>query len=134
MVKRHDDEKKIYTCVQCNYAHINKTNYEKHLLTKKHLSNMKDSNIKDDESSTANATDNATATATAKKVICEHCNKSYTTSSGLWKHKNKCKEKEHVSEKVINEMIREPIEKNDMMHMFLEYMKEVVLDKDKIRN
>jgi hypothetical protein len=86
-----NDEPKLYTCIQCNYAHKNKTNYEKHLLTKKHLSII---------SGTENPVNHT----------CESCNKSYTTISGLWKHKQKCK--------------GEPIEKTQMMDMFLTFMKQ----------
>lgn len=90
----HNEDYKIYTCTHCNYAHKNKTNYEKHLVTKKHLSTISG---KDD----------------TEKNKCEYCNKTYSNSGGLWKHKQKCK-KEEV----------EPIETPQIIDMFLQFMKQ----------
>jgi hypothetical protein len=54
-----------FDCVKCNYSTSKKGNYEKHLLTQKHLNDLK----------------------------CNVCNTLYTTKSGLWKHKSQCNNK-----------------------------------------
>lgn len=48
----------MFTCERCNYTTTKKSNYDKHLLTRKHVS----------------------------AYNCETCEKTYKTKSGLWKH------------------------------------------------
>jgi hypothetical protein len=48
-----------YECIKCNYVTDKKSNYEKHLTTRKHLSS---------------------------DFQCETCKNTYKTKSGLWKH------------------------------------------------
>jgi len=61
----------IYICNTCNFNSKNKNNYDKHLLTEKH---KKKSNEE----------------STEQIYTCSQCNKEYTNSSGLWKHKKHC--------------------------------------------
>jgi len=61
----------MYSCDICNFQCKHKWNYDKHLLTKKHLQNVNGEH-------------------TETKHICNQCNKEYTNSSGLWKHKKHC--------------------------------------------
>jgi len=55
-----------FECKKCNYCTIKKGNYDKHIITKKHL---------------------------ASPHQCNTCNKTYTTKSGLWKHMITCANK-----------------------------------------
>jgi len=59
-----------YLCEKCNYSTIRKTDYIKHLSTKKHL---------------------ATNLSHNKEITCLICKKTYLNRSGLWRHKQKCK-------------------------------------------
>ena len=78
-------------CSICCYTTIYTTNYNKHLLTKKHLSNVKDKNIQKTENTPKihpkctqmhpNAPNNKT---------CEFCKKSFTRTTGLKKHLKIC--------------------------------------------
>lgn len=61
-----------YVCVFCNYQTNNKSNYNKHLSTKRHQSNAPQTKTK------------------RSQHICEDCGKVYLYASGLWKHKQKC--------------------------------------------
>ena len=60
------------------YDPYSKNNFNKHLLTKKHIENMGPNGVQ-----------------SSKKVaaiyICENCDKEYQTRGGLRKHKKKCK-------------------------------------------
>jgi len=59
----------IYHCEKCKYT-TNKTNdYTKHLTTKKHNAEKNDND---------------------EKNKCPNCSKTYSSSSNLWKHKQKC--------------------------------------------
>jgi len=59
-------------CEKCNYKSKTKQNFEKHLISKKHLNN--------DENS---------------EYTCNHCNKKYKSYSGLWRHNKNCKSEEN---------------------------------------
>ena len=61
-----------FICEPCNYESISKKDYNKHLLTNKHLN--------------PKSTENRVYT-------CDTCNKPYKYHSGLWKHKKDCKPK-----------------------------------------
>ena len=63
----------IYLCEKCDYNTSNKKDYNKHLNTSKHIGN------------------NLEAVGNPKiPISCEHCDKVYQTSAGLWKHNKKC--------------------------------------------
>ena len=63
-----------YICIFCNYQTNNKSNYNKHLSTKRHQNNMPQPKTKLKRS----------------QHICEDCGKTYLYASGLWKHRQKC--------------------------------------------
>ena len=57
-----------YACEKCNFDTINNYDYNKHLLTKKHINNSE----------------------TVSNFECLICKKKYFSYQGLWKHKKKC--------------------------------------------
>lgn len=72
--------KQIWYCEKCEYTCSNQSNYNKHILTRKH--NLELSQIKSTIS-----------------FLCTSCNKIYKTQSGLWKHEKNCKFKQYELEK-----------------------------------
>ena len=67
----------MYQCKLCNYNTNDKSNYNRHILTKKHIKNEK----------------NVCKKNVCEKSLqykCEECGKSYKYLSGLSRHKNKC--------------------------------------------
>ena len=75
--KTNKNEKK-YICDLCDYISFKKTDYNRHLLTSKHLklqnttfSSEKNENLE------------------YKRFLCE-CGKKYKHHSSLWSHKKKC--------------------------------------------
>jgi len=65
-----------FCCDLCSYYTAYSKDFNKHILTKKHISMSEeiDGNIKE-----------------MKKILfCENCDKTFKTSSGLWKHKKTC--------------------------------------------
>ena len=70
---------KQYYCNICAYYTSKKYNYEKHMLTSKHIKSMiSNENV-------ANVAKSRTVT-----YICSNCNKQYKDNSGLWRHSKKC--------------------------------------------
>ena len=65
-----------FFCLECNTKCSRNKEWERHLLTAKHIKNVSGSNL--DENFT-----------TDKEYKC-HCGKIYKTHSGLWKHSKKC--------------------------------------------
>jgi len=69
---------KYFYCENCDYTTSNKFNYDKHLLTAKHLKmTLGDTKVE------KNRNNNSTH-------ICFNCNKVYVSRNGLWKHKKSC--------------------------------------------
>jgi hypothetical protein len=72
-----------YSCYNCYFTTCKKTDYDRHLLTKKHKNNIL-------------TTDNNTKNE--KKYICVCCEKEYNDRAGLWRHKKTCNtQKEYIT-------------------------------------
>jgi hypothetical protein len=75
-----------YCCKLCDFNTCKLTDYNRHLITQKHVRN---------ESATS-----CNKILEKNTFICEICEKKYNNRSGLWRHKNKCnQEKEQQEEK-----------------------------------
>ena len=75
----------FFRCEDCYFECSKKSNYEKHLITQKHLFN------------TVNKTSNS-ENATPELVLnCEYCNKKYKSRVGLWYHNKKCIGEKNIS-------------------------------------
>lgn len=59
----------VYTCVCCRYSTVNKRTYEEHLTSKKHQKVASDQ----------------------AEYKCDKCHKSFTSPSGLRKHRPRCR-------------------------------------------
>jgi hypothetical protein len=88
-----------YTCNSCNFITMNKSNYNMHLLTKKHKQN----------SSQVEEIDN--------KNLCTSCNKAFKNASGLWKHKQKCNPSEIKREPDIKNTQNTMLNENSFMEL-----------------
>ncbi len=80
------NKKTFYFCKKCDYKTYKLTDYNRHLLTRKHASNQKDEkNEKNEKNEKTNE----------NMYVCKNCNKEYLDKSGLWRHKKKCNIKEN---------------------------------------
>ena len=111
---------KKFICEQCNFICGKKSDYSRHILTNKHVSNV-DGNEK----------------TPPIQPLCKYCNRHFKTRSGLWKHIKKCDNKIIISEKLVidnppiqqtkdgiidklvEELNAERVEKSEMKSMFM---------------
>jgi len=107
--KLHPD----YYCEICDYKCSKKYNWEKHLLTSKHLFATNSNNI---------ATEKWQKWQSTNSYLCENCNKEYKDRSGLWRHKKKCNnnidntsDNEHIDKQIIMALIKDNSEFKNMM-------------------
>jgi hypothetical protein len=67
---------KMYNCEKCDFITHKKTDYDRHLTTRKHI-NSNTINVENDE-------------MRHKTYCCETCDKTFMDRSGLWRHQKKC--------------------------------------------
>ena len=96
-----ETKKEQYHCLHCEYNTFSKSDFIKHENTNKHKKMVKK------EEDTIN--------------ICSTCNKNFVSSSGLWKHTQKCKSKqnndvendsEHIPTSLITTILMELVKSN----------------------
>ena len=75
-----------YSCESCHYITSNKTDYFRHLKTKKHLKQI---SRKQKTTISFLKTEKTKKNANTKCETC-HCGKKFKTRGGLWKHQKKC--------------------------------------------
>jgi hypothetical protein len=68
-----------FTCETCAYNTSNKKDYNKHILTRKHLNRTEMNNLEQEKGEPEN-------------FICKNCNKTYKARNSLWYHEQKCKD------------------------------------------
>lgn len=71
-----------YHCIFCDYYTGRKSNYDEHILTRKHQKSMA-SNLEPSKICKIPANP-------ATSYSCQNCGKNYKDNSGLWRHKQKC--------------------------------------------
>jgi ribosomal protein L37AE/L43A len=79
--KIEQNEPLYFNCVICNYKCCKKFNYNRHLLSSKHIELTKGDNLKSKNEQTEKQN---------KKYCCENCNREYSSRNGLWKHSKNC--------------------------------------------
>tara|TARA_B100000902_G_scaffold320127_1_gene312602 strand:- start:5831 stop:6841 length:1011 start_codon:yes stop_codon:yes gene_type:complete len=72
---------KKYYCKYCDYVASQKSNYEKHLATKRHNKNV---------SRNCHETVTKCHEKSVSPFSCEKCGKNYKSRNGLWYHQKKC--------------------------------------------
>jgi hypothetical protein len=69
---------KIFNCELCDFNTSNKNDYNRHIATQKHRSNILATDCNKENSNI--------------HFMCEICDKEYKNRTGLWRHKKKCQE------------------------------------------
>lgn len=103
-----------YCCENCHYKTSKKSNYNEHLLTRKHKKSMVGNQIQPISSHFD--------TNSNFKFVCINCNKKYKDNSGLWRHKKKCNISSIEKEKNYHEEITD----KDLMIMIVKQNTELI--------
>ena len=105
-----------YVCIDCNFKCFKKYNWERHIMTLKHIQVTQSEHSVTKKGQTGN------------KLCCENCGKEYTSRNGLWKHKKVCK----FDEINVNNINTITNNKNDKLLEFLmkenKEIKELILE------
>ena len=96
----------IFTCDKCCFVTRSKKDYNRHLMTRKHIKETSGNAIY------------------PPLFACDKCSKSFNTRSGLWKHRNKCKDvaheqptmpREQIDSSLVIELLKQNQEFKEMM-------------------
>ena len=99
-----------FHCKKCNFTCYKKSNYDKHLLTRKH-NNVNGINQK-------NAVEGYT---------CDVCNKTFKDRSGLWRHKKQCTYQD-------SKMETTNVAHSDEINELKEFMKYLMQENSEMKN
>jgi hypothetical protein len=102
-----------FYCDFCHYGTSKKSSYDNHLLSLKHETSVNKSKIE----MPGNAFMPKLCSVT--NYSCQNCDKVFNSSSGLWKHKQKCKDDENNDiKRDIKELAKQITDKDELI-MFL---------------
>ena len=90
-----------YNCSYCDYNTSNKTDYNKHLATQKHIECKNETNLKQ------HSVTNSEKSQKIATFVC-HCDATFNSRTSLWRHQKKC------DKNTIDNSIKELIDFNDL--------------------
>ena len=111
-MKKTPKNAKTFICEECNFKCCKRSEYNRHLFTRKHLNTINTTNIQQQN---------------AKQFVCE-CGKVYGYRASLFNHKKKCNyqqqqqqqsPKEDNKDNIINTLVADNKEMRDMFLMFI---------------
>jgi len=138
LTKNEENNAQTFSCKKCDYSTCKKYDYNRHLLTRKHILLTKnEENFAQDFSckfcnyvtsikynynrhisscGQSNEVKNAdNEEKNAPTYICSNCSAIYNSKQGLWSHKKKCK--------IVNNK-NEPVQTTELTTMFVTLMKQ----------
>lgn len=102
----------LYKCDFCNFSSSNRTNYNKHITTQKHINACK---ILLDIKS-IDLPEKTEIEPEIEKFICSNCSREYKDRTGLWKHNKRCCSKKIKKVKTQSDNIKhESISENKIL-------------------
>jgi hypothetical protein len=127
-----------FCCLTCNFKTLKRCDWKRHIVTKRHINNIKKNNVIENSGANNN---NIVEPVTHK---CD-CGKSYSSKSNLCKHKKKCKhEEEKISDnkheeekKLIYDLIKHLMKENCEIKSFImeqnnKFLEQMILLKNNI--
>lgn len=97
----------MYECKKCNYVTLKKSDWNKHIITKKHKKmTMQPINLDNNVVTSVKSVVKKKNKVNEKKFVCENCGHKYKFRSGLSRHEMKC----YKQEQTIDNDVGAPIE------------------------
>jgi hypothetical protein len=114
-IKPKISEKSAYTfyCNYCDYGSCKKSNYNTHILSAKH------NRVTNGYTKRQNSAKIQPELCNDNNFICE-CGKMYQHRQGLWRHKNKCSNKNNDNTILLNNTKNEPTDKELILMLIKE--------------
>ena len=108
---------KIFECEKCNYTCRKKSDFDKHLSTRKHekLMNVNNQLIE-----------------ISPYYICSQCKKEYKSNVGLWKHKKKCSFDSNNDHHIVNSNLTQ--NSSEVIHLTNLVMKLMNTNEELVKN
>ena len=103
-----------YECKVCDYKCSKKFNWDRHILTSKHINATKINKV-----STNNEQKEQKQIG---KHLCEYCNKEYNDRTGLWRHKKKCNIEEKNTNTILNPDQCKTTQEIEELKEFMKYL------------
>ena len=97
--------KKQYECVCCDFNTSNKTDYFRHLKTKKHLKNKKNEQKTENLETQKNVCSPSELKPQNLGITFCICQRQFKTKSGMWKHKQKCEMWQSYTESKVSKKV-----------------------------
>jgi hypothetical protein len=132
MITENPNKIPNFECVNCEYITCNKKDFNKHLMTRKHIIRTK-LPLNDNKNNFEKHSDillEITDDNAFKKYICNGCKKSYSHHSGLSRHNKLCKIKNINNTDVIN-ILEQPNMVIELIKQNQEF-KDLLSDQNKI--
>lgn len=92
---------KSFYCEKCDYKCCRKYDFNKHNLTRRHLTVTKGDVLLSEKSEKV----------VNKNLTCENCNKSYISRNGIWLHKKKCSVK--TTDQMLVQLVLDVVKSNN---------------------
>jgi hypothetical protein len=108
-----------FRCEQCDYFTSRKSQYNRHLLSSKHINQQKSTDF------------NQNVPKSSILFICSKCNKKYKDRSGLWRHKQKCKVESDDDE---NKNYPDNISDKELIIMLIKQNSELIKETSEYKN
>ena len=105
-----------FHCKFCDFKCSKKSNFETHSKTKKHMYRLNGNNMENAE------------IKKCQSLTCE-CGKNFSTSSGLWKHKQKCQE--NIDDNIKN---HDKISDKELIMMLVKQNSELIKETSDFKN
>jgi len=126
--EKNAENARNYTCTFCDFACFKKSNYDVHLLTRKHKKRENGNQME-----TLETNNDIQKMPKMPKMPngyrCDFCSKEYKNKSGLWKHNKKCQDKNEEPKDV--ELIGKLIQQNmDLVSQNQEF-KQMMIEQNK---
>lgn len=103
----------MYECINCDYTTSKKSDWNKHIITKKHKKLVSENPIASKKTASVTGKSEkkkSIKSSNERKFVCENCGHKYKFRSGLSRHEIKCNSALKVQEKIISTPKNDSIE------------------------